>query len=176
MPGTVLVGFALCALASANHCSDAASTHIGGCPMTLGLPGMQVNPLLPSRRTTVFPLASLSTICADPAMLLGPADIARAILACVVSSLASDRLIALACRNPPKLAAATTRAMALNKKKICLCLHTLMVCSPSAMDRNQDSPIKSRSSELRCSSGYERIVMPLDLQSWSDGRNIMDTR
>src|SRR5580658_7031460 len=64
---------------------DAASAHIAGSPMTFGLPGMHVKPLLPSRRTTVFPFESVSTILADFATSAGPADIARAILACVVS-------------------------------------------------------------------------------------------
>src|SRR5262249_58790164 len=58
IPGTVFVGLGLCALASANHCKEAASTHMGGSPIRLGLPGMQAKPFLPSRRTTGFPLPS----------------------------------------------------------------------------------------------------------------------
>jgi hypothetical protein len=54
IPGIVFVGLGLCTLASANHRSEAASAHIGESPITSGLPGMQVKPLLPSRRTTVF--------------------------------------------------------------------------------------------------------------------------
>jgi hypothetical protein len=46
---------------------------------------MQVNPLFPSRRTTILPCASVSTILAVLATSGGPADIARAILACVES-------------------------------------------------------------------------------------------
>src|ERR1700757_655767 len=65
---------------------------MGGSPITCGLPGMQVKPLLPSRRTIVFPVASLSIILADRAMSSGPADIALAILACVASAAAADRL------------------------------------------------------------------------------------
>jgi hypothetical protein len=53
--------------------------------MTFGLPGMHVNPLFPSRSTTVFPFEAVSTILADFATSAGPADIARAILASVVS-------------------------------------------------------------------------------------------
>ncbi len=37
---------------SAAHCIDSPSAHIGGSPMTSGLPGMHLNPLVPSRRTT----------------------------------------------------------------------------------------------------------------------------
>src|SRR5215831_20065010 len=92
IPGTVFVGLGLCALASANHCNEAASTHMGGSPITSGLPGMQVKPLLPTRRTIVFPFASVSIILADRAMSSGPADIALAILACVASAAAADRL------------------------------------------------------------------------------------
>jgi hypothetical protein len=47
--------------------------------------GMHVKPLLPSRRTTRLPCASVSMIRADSEMLSGPADIARAIFSCVVS-------------------------------------------------------------------------------------------
>ena len=83
--GTVLVGLGLWALASANHCNEAASTHMGGAPITLGFPGIQVKPLLPSRRTIVLPSASASVIQADLAMSSGPADIARAIFPCEVS-------------------------------------------------------------------------------------------
>src|SRR5271156_3231826 len=82
-PGTVFVGLGLWALASANHCNEAASTHMGGCPTTFGLPGMQVKPLFPWRSTTVLPCASVSTILAERAISVGPADIARAILGCV---------------------------------------------------------------------------------------------
>ena len=85
IPGTVLVGLGLWALASANHCNEAASTHMAGSPITLEFPGIQVKPLLPSRRTTVLPSASVSIIRADLAMSSGPADIARAILPCEVS-------------------------------------------------------------------------------------------
>src|SRR5580704_14471842 len=86
MPGTLLVGFCLRALASSYHCIAAASTHMGGSPTTLRFPGMQVKPLLPSRRTTNFPCASVSMILAAFATFIGPADIARAILTCVESS------------------------------------------------------------------------------------------
>ena len=58
--GTVLVGLGLWALASANHCNEAASTHMGGFPITLGFPGIQVKPLLPSHRTTVLPSVELA--------------------------------------------------------------------------------------------------------------------
>src|SRR5277367_7051817 len=61
IPGTVFVGFGLWALKSAAHCIEAASAHIGGSPITFGLPGMQVNPFVPSRRTIIFPLTSVST-------------------------------------------------------------------------------------------------------------------
>ncbi len=46
---------------------------------------MQVNPLLLSRRITLLPCASVSTIRADLEISSGPADIARAIFSCVVS-------------------------------------------------------------------------------------------
>src|ERR1700685_1709739 len=85
MPGTVLVGLGLRAAKSAAHCNEALSAHIGGSPITFGLPGMQVKPLLPSRRTTVCPCASLSTISAALAISGGPADMARSIFACAVS-------------------------------------------------------------------------------------------
>src|ERR1700678_2517355 len=84
MPGTVLDGFALCALKSADHCIAAASAHIGGSPTTRGFPGMQVKPLFPSR-STVVPRPSVSTIRADFATSAGPADIALATFACAVS-------------------------------------------------------------------------------------------
>ena len=58
---------------------------MGGSAITLGFPGIQVKPLLPLRRTTVLPSALVSIIRADLAMSSGPADIARAILICVVS-------------------------------------------------------------------------------------------
>jgi hypothetical protein len=80
IPGTVFVGFGLCALKSAAHCIDAASAHIGGSPMTLGFPGMHVKPFVPSRKMATFPCASISTMRADLAISGGPADIARAIL------------------------------------------------------------------------------------------------
>src|SRR4029077_735701 len=85
MPGTVLVGFGLCALKSANHCSEAASAHSGGSPTTLGFPGIQVNPLLPSRSTVILPWASVSTIRAKLVTAGGPAESARVILACAES-------------------------------------------------------------------------------------------
>jgi hypothetical protein len=47
---------------------------------------MHVKPLLPSRKITRAPCASVSTIRADLEMSSGPADIARAIFACVVLS------------------------------------------------------------------------------------------
>src|SRR5262249_17738 len=50
--------------------------------MTVGFPGMHVKPLFPSRRTTTFPCASVSTMRANLAISGGPADIARAILDC----------------------------------------------------------------------------------------------
>jgi hypothetical protein len=59
--------------------------HIAGSPTTFGFPGMQVKPLLPSRKITLLPCASVSMIRADSEMSSGPADIARAILSCVVS-------------------------------------------------------------------------------------------
>ena len=85
IPGTVFVGFGLCTLKSANHCSDAASAHRAGSPTTLGFPGIQVNPLLPSRKTVVFPCSSVSTMRAPFTTSGGPADCARAIFAWVVS-------------------------------------------------------------------------------------------
>jgi len=54
--------------------------HIGGSPTTFGFPGMHVKPLLPSRKITLLPWVSVSTIVAAWATLAGPADIARAIL------------------------------------------------------------------------------------------------
>src|ERR1700693_4768969 len=68
------------------NCIDAAFATIGGSPTTFGLPGMHVKPLLPSRRVTLLPCGSVSMICADLEMLSGPADMARAIFSCVVSS------------------------------------------------------------------------------------------
>src|SRR5580700_4515116 len=85
MPGTVLVGLGLRALKSAAHCIDAASAHMGGSATTFGLPGIQVKPLLPSRSTTILPRASVSTILAELAISVGPADMARAIFTCAVS-------------------------------------------------------------------------------------------
>src|SRR5580704_12035652 len=85
MPGCVFVGFGLCALKSAAHCIDAASAHIGGSPTTLGFPGMQVNPLLPSRSTTVLPCSSLSITRAWLVISMGPAERARAIFALLSS-------------------------------------------------------------------------------------------
>src|ERR1700722_18032400 len=52
---------------------------MGGSPITFGFPGMQVNPLSPSRRTVIFPSASMSATLADLAMVAGAADRARAI-------------------------------------------------------------------------------------------------
>jgi hypothetical protein len=72
------------------HCIDAASAHIAGSPMTRGLPGMQVNPLLPSRSRTIFPCASVSTMRADFAISGGPADIARAIFALTDSGASAE--------------------------------------------------------------------------------------
>jgi hypothetical protein len=92
MPGSVLVGFALCASKSTDHCIAAASAHIGGWPIALGFPAMQVKPLFPSRRTTLLPCVSVSTILAALATLAGPADIARAILTSVESPLFIDEL------------------------------------------------------------------------------------
>jgi hypothetical protein len=45
---------------------------------------MHVKPLLPSRKITLLPRASVSTIRADSEMSSGPADIARAIFSCAV--------------------------------------------------------------------------------------------
>src|SRR5262249_9451921 len=70
---------------SGHHCIDGPSAHIGGSPMTFGMPGMQVKPLDPSRKTTVCPWASLSMIFADWAISAGPADMARSIFVSVVS-------------------------------------------------------------------------------------------
>jgi hypothetical protein len=81
----VLVGFGLCAAKSANHCIDGPSAHIAGWPITVGFPGMQVKPLDPSRKTTVCPCASLATIFANRVISGGPAEMARAICASVVS-------------------------------------------------------------------------------------------
>src|SRR5215831_21079175 len=86
MPGTVLVGLGLRALKSAVHCIAATSAHIGGSPITVGSPGRQVNPLVPSRSTTTLPCGSLSMILAAVAISVGPADIARASLAFRLSS------------------------------------------------------------------------------------------
>src|SRR5262249_48124089 len=55
IPGTVLVGLGFRAAKSAAHCMDGWSAHIGGSPTAFGLPGMQVNPFEPSRKTTVWP-------------------------------------------------------------------------------------------------------------------------
>src|ERR1700693_397673 len=64
---------------------EAASTHMGGSPTTFGLPGMHVKPLLPSRRISLLPCASVSMIRADAETFSGPADIARDIFSWVVS-------------------------------------------------------------------------------------------
>jgi hypothetical protein len=80
-----VVGIGIAALRRAGHCIDAASAHNAGSPMTFGLPGMHVKPLFPSCSTTVFPFESISTILADFAISAGPADIALAIFASVVS-------------------------------------------------------------------------------------------
>src|SRR5215469_10462834 len=60
-PGTVLVGFGLCAIKSPAHCIAAPSAHIATSPTTPGCPGAQVKPLLPSRRTVILPCSSKST-------------------------------------------------------------------------------------------------------------------
>jgi hypothetical protein len=91
MPGSVSVGFGLCALKSADHCIAAASAHIGGSPTARGFPGIQVKPLFPSRNATM-PRAFALIILADFAMSVGPADIARAIFACVVSPISAVEL------------------------------------------------------------------------------------
>lgn len=92
MPGTVFVGFGFLALKSAAHCIDGPSAHMAGSPMTFGFPGMQVKSLVPSRRTMVLPCASVSMILADAATSAGPADMARAILASVVSAALIEEL------------------------------------------------------------------------------------
>ena len=51
-----------------------ASTHIGSGPGVVGLSGMQVQPLLPLRRTFELPLASMTTIDALWAIDAGAAD------------------------------------------------------------------------------------------------------
>src|ERR1700678_3813386 len=51
MPGTVLVGFGLCSMASRFHCIATASAHIAGSPTAVVLPGIQVQPLFPGRST-----------------------------------------------------------------------------------------------------------------------------
>src|ERR1700747_1018563 len=66
--------------------------HMAGSPTRWGFPGMQVKPLFPSRRTTLLPCVSVSTIFAVLATLAGPADIARAILTSVESPLLIDEL------------------------------------------------------------------------------------
>src|ERR1700675_5195995 len=94
---------------------EAASTHMGGSPTTLGLPGMHVKPLLPSRRITLLPCASVSMIRADPEMLSGPADIARAIFSCTVSPAFADIPLGEVCdsaRLPSLIPIIKRRAMA----------------------------------------------------------------
>src|ERR1700726_1425438 len=96
MPGSVLVGLALCALKSADHCIAAASAHIGGSPTARGFPGIHVKPLFPSRSTTI-PCAFVSMILADFATPAGPADIALAIFVCVVSPASVGELWSAVC-------------------------------------------------------------------------------
>lgn len=90
IPGMMFVGFGLWALKSACHCMEAASMHIAGSPIAFGWPGIHVKPFIPSRKTTVFPFESISTMRADFATSGGPADIARAILACTESESAAE--------------------------------------------------------------------------------------
>src|SRR5215831_10245897 len=84
IPGTVLVGLGFRAAKSAAHCIDGPSAHIGGSPTAFGLPGIQVNPLEPSRKTTMRPCPSFSMIFADLAISGGPADIALSIFSCAL--------------------------------------------------------------------------------------------
>ena len=78
--------------------------------MTFGLPGMQVKPLVPSRKTTRWPWASLSMIFAERAISGGPADMARSIFASVVSlvSIATAARLGFDSAQLPNLAPMTT--------------------------------------------------------------------
>src|SRR5215813_11633854 len=62
--------------------------------MILGFPGMHVKPLVPSRKMTTFPRASVSTMRADLAISDGPADIARAILTWTDSASSAKQAVA----------------------------------------------------------------------------------
>ena len=93
----LVIGIGIAALCGTGEHVGNAGNCIGGLGFVRGkvsrplqrcsirTPGMQVKPLLPSRRTTVCPCASLSTIFADLAISGGPADMARSIFACTVS-------------------------------------------------------------------------------------------
>src|ERR1700677_2974915 len=85
MPGTLVVGFALCSEKSRFHCIATLPSHIGGAPTPLGFPGMHVKSLVPGRRIFIFPWASISATVAFLVTLEGPAERARAILLCLDS-------------------------------------------------------------------------------------------
>jgi len=67
------------ARASLNHCIPSSSTHIGGSPILFSFPGVQIQPLLPLRRTVVVPSWSISATVASRVISAGPERIARAI-------------------------------------------------------------------------------------------------
>src|ERR1700677_2934239 len=90
MPGTLVVGFALCSEKSRFHCIATLPSHIGGAPTPLGFPGMHVKSLVPGRRIFICPWASISATVAFSVTLGGPAERARAILLCLDSCESDD--------------------------------------------------------------------------------------
>src|ERR1700761_7374011 len=85
IPGTFVVGRGLPSSRSRFHCTATLSSHIGGMPTPSGLPGTQVQSLVPLRSTVMAPCGPISATVASLVMLAGPADRARAILASTVS-------------------------------------------------------------------------------------------
>src|ERR1700693_1635858 len=111
MPGLVLVGLGLCSAKYLNHCIDDSSAHMAGCPTPVGSPGMQVNPLVPARRTVILPWPSVSTTVAALATSGGAAESARAILVCEDSfELEPDDWSVCICAAAPEPIPAITRA------------------------------------------------------------------
>src|ERR1700693_905478 len=111
MPGIVLVGLGLCSAKSRNHCIDASSAHMAGCPTPVGSPGMQVNPLVPARRTVILPWPSISATVAALATSGGAAESARAILVCADSlELEAEDSGVCTCAAAPEPTAAIIRA------------------------------------------------------------------
>src|ERR1700686_2615018 len=94
---------------------------------------MQVKPLFPSRSTIILPFASVSTILAAFATSVGPADIARAILTCVESSLPINevRSDGVVCAAPRRSIPEMSSTAAVNVRKVRLSFVTFMGSFPA---------------------------------------------